>query len=62
MCIKILLGILSKFLDLSGNIEKYFDLGLWILFYFDYEGLWWVLRFLELLFLKNLKLTKKVSW
>ena len=65
MCAKFLLKIqtyLSKYFELSGNIEKYFVLGLWIFFmgfYFDYERLWLVFEILELLFEKRLKLTKK---
>ena len=58
MYIKFLLGILSKYFDLSGSIEKSFGLGLWILFLWvfilimkDYGGF---LRFLELLFRKGL--------
>ena len=33
MCVTFLHEILSKYFDLSSNIEKYFWLGLWILFY-----------------------------
>ena len=33
MCAKFLHEILSKYFNLSGNIEKYFALGLWIHFY-----------------------------
>ena len=57
MCVKFLLGIqnqLSKYFNLSGNIEKYFGLGLWILsygsFFFDYKGLWWVFEIFRVAF------------
>ena len=55
---------MCKYFDLSGNIEKFFGLGLWILFmgfYFDYERLWQVFEILELLFKKRVKLTEKKS-
>ena len=48
---------MSKYFNLSGNIEKYFGLGLWIVFYGflflimkGYDGF---LRFLKLLFKKS---------
>ena len=62
MCVKFLLGIqaqLSQYSDLSGNIEKYFGLGLWILFmgfYFDYEGLWWVFEIFRVASLKKVEM------
>ena len=45
--------------DLSGNIEKYFELGLQIFvmgFYFDYEGLLWVFKIFRVGFLKQVEI------